>query len=109
MADMPGWNQHKKKSWHYAILTAIRPAAHCNEVPILVFTSLPDLIPDKLDLETAENEDSDCSSCSNCSDTSLAAEEHSQENKPRPFTLGQLNDLLRDLRLSKEASEILAS
>ena len=100
-----------KKSWHYPnIDTGIQPVAHshCNEVPITVFSSRPDLILDELDLKTAENEDSDCSSCSNYSATGLAAEGHSPENKPRPFTQGQLNDLVRDLGLSKEASEILA-
>ena len=38
----------------------------------------------------------------------MAAERHSQENKPRPLTQGQVNDLVLDLGLSKEASEILA-
>ena len=32
-----------------------------------------------------------------------------EENKPRPFTQGQLNGLVRDLCLAKEASEIWAS
>ena len=96
------WNQHKKKSGHHPNNdTAIRPVIHCDDVPIPVFTSFPDFIPNKLNLKTAENEASDCSSC-----TSLTAEGHSQENKPRPFTQGQLNDLVRDLGLSKEASEI---
>ena len=87
----------KQKSRHYPnIDSAIRPVAHYDEVPIPVFTSLPDLIPDELDLKTAENEDRDCSSCSYYSDTSLAIEGHSQENKPRPCTQGQLNDLPSD-------------
>ena len=38
----------------------------------------------------------------------MAAEGHSQEYKPRVFTQGQLNDLVRNLGLLKEASEILA-
>ena len=109
MADMSGWNQ-PKKSWHYPNTeSAIRSVAHCNEDPIPVFTFLPDLILDELDLKTVENEDSDCSSCSNDSDTSLAAEGHLQENKPKPFTQGQLNDLVCDLGLSEKASEIPAS
>ena len=59
VVDMSGWNQHKKKSWHYpSIDSAIRPVAHCNKVPIPVFTSLPDLIPNELDLKTAKNNDS---------------------------------------------------
>ena len=85
--DVSGWNKHKKKSWHYLnIDSAIRPAAHCDGVPIPIFTSLPDLILDELDLKTTENEDSVCSSCSNYNDIGFAAEGHSQENKPSLFT-----------------------
>ena len=95
---MSGWNQQKKKSWHYPnIDSTIRLVTHCDKVPISVFTSLPDLIPDKLDLKTAETKACDCSSCSNYSDTSLAAERHSHENKSKSFTQGQLNDLVWDL------------
>ena len=53
-------------------------------------------------------EDTD-SSCSNYSSTSVAAEASSLSTNPKPFSQGQLNDLVRDLNLSKESSEILAS
>ena len=53
-------------------------------------------------------EDTD-SSCSNYSSTSVAPEVSSLSTKPKPFSQGQLNDLVRDLNLSKESSEILAS
>ena len=49
------------------------------------------------------------SSCSNHSSTSMAAEASSLSTNPKPFSQGQLNDLVRDLNLSKESSEILAS
>ena len=53
-------------------------------------------------------EDTD-SSCSNYNSTSVATKASSLSTKPKPFSQGQLNDLVRDLNLSKELSEILAS
>ena len=53
-------------------------------------------------------EDTD-SSCSNYSSTSMAAEVSPLSTNPKPFSQDQLNDLVRDLNLSKESSEILAS
>ena len=71
---MTGWNQRKKKDWYYPdIESARRPVPHCTEVPVPVFTFLPDL------------------------------------TNPKPLSQGQLNDLVRDLNLSKEWSELLAS
>ena len=53
-------------------------------------------------------EDTD-SSCSNYSSNSMAAEASSLSTNPKPFSQGQLNDLMRDLNLSNKSSEILAS
>ena len=53
-------------------------------------------------------EDTD-SSCSNYSSTSIAAEASSLSTNPKPFSQGQLNNLMCDLNLSKESSKILAS
>ena len=53
-------------------------------------------------------EDTD-SSCGNYSFTSVAPEASSLSTKPKSFSQGQLNDLVRDLNLSKKSSEILAS
>ena len=111
MNVMSGWNQNKKKSWHYPnIDSALRPVAHCPEIPVPVFTSLPDLISDEaamLDVVGDENDNN--SSCSNCSDTDSSATSSQTQSKPKPFTQDQLNDLVRDLSLSKKASEVLAS
>ena len=41
--------------------------------------------------------------------SSMAAAASSLSAKPKPFSQGQLNDLVHDLGLSKESSEILAS
>ena len=53
-------------------------------------------------------EDTD-GSCNNYSSTSMATEASSLSTNPKPFSQGQLNDQVRDLNLSKESSEILAS
>ena len=39
----------------------------------------------------------------------MATEASSLSTNPKPFSQGQLNDSVRDLNLSKESSEILAS
>ena len=50
--DMSGWNQRKKKDWHYPDLeSGQRPIPHCPEVSIPVFTSLPDHTADEMQLE----------------------------------------------------------
>ena len=96
---MTGWNSYKKKTWFYPdIKSAIRAVPHCSEVP--VFSSLPDSAPDDTVLETMEERDNDCS---NFIDSMPATP------KAKPFNKGELNDLVRDLALSKEAAEILAS
>ena len=106
MVDMSGWNQRKKKDWHYPdIESARRPIPHGAEVPD--FTSLPDLTADEMLLEAMDDTDSSDSSIS--SSSSMAAAASSLSVKPKLFSQGPLNDLARDLALSKESSEILAS
>ena len=58
-------------------------------------------------LEVMDDIDSSDSSVSCFS--SMAAAASSLSAKPKPFSQGQLNDLVRDLGLSKESSEILVS
>ena len=54
-------------------------------------------------------DDTDSSDSSISSSSSMAAAASSFKAKPKSFSQGQLNDLVRDLGLSKESSEILAS
>ena len=62
MVDMTGWNQRKKKDWYYPdIESARRPVPHCTEVPVPVFTFLPDLTADKTLLEAMKDSNSSCS------------------------------------------------
>ena len=55
-------------------------------------------------MDDIDSSDSSISSCS-----SMATAASSLSAKPKPFSQGQLNDLVRDLGLSKGSSEILAS
>ena len=107
MVAMSGWNQGKEDLYHPDIESARRPIPQCAEVPIPVFTSLPDLTADEMLLETIDDTNSSDSSIS--SSSSMAAVASLLSVKPKPFSQGQLNDLVCDLGLSKESSEILAS
>ena len=78
---------------------------HCEEVPIPVFSSLPKLVSnDDLFAETEEVNSDDSNYSHSMSDTTAE-----WQSKVKPFSQSQLNDLVRDLALSKEASEVLAS
>jgi len=61
---------------------------------------LPDLTADEMLLEAMDDTDSSGSSIN--SSSSMAAAASSLCAKPKPFSQGQLNDLVRDLGLSKE-------
>ena len=96
MVDMSGWNQPKKKDWYYPdIESAQRLIPHCAEVPVPVFTSLPDLTIDEMLLKAMDKTDSSDSSIN--SSSSMAAAASSLSAKPKSFNQGQLNDLVRDL------------
>ena len=91
-----------KKDWYYpGFESARRSISHCAEVPVPVFTFLPDLTANEMLLEVVDDTDSSISSFS-----SMAAEASSLSAKPKPFGQGQLNDLVCFLGLSKESSEI---
>ncbi|KAI6652496.1 hypothetical protein LOD99_7510 [Oopsacas minuta] len=93
------WREFKNHhDYCYFCMVKIRPIPHCSEIQVTVFTSLPD---------TAFTEAIDESSDS--TDSSNSCNELLQISKADPFTQGQLNDIVRDLGLSKDTSEILAS
>ena len=108
LVDMSGWNQRKKKDWYYPNIESARPhITHCVEVPVTVFTSLPGHTTDKMLLEAMDDTDSSDNNIG--SSSGMAAAASSLSPKSKPFSQGQLNDLVRDLSLSKKSSEILAS
>ena len=102
MNNMRGFNMHKKKTWIYPNLeSAIRPVLHCEAVPVPTFITLPDIDDDdevtedtEVPLPVQDYDDSDFEGTSHL---------------PQTFTQGELSDLVRDLNLSKEQAEVLAS
>jgi len=101
MNDMRGYNMHKKNIWIYPNLdSAIRPVLHCEAVPVPTFTTLPDIY-DEYDLTES-------------TEVPLTVQDDDDDFKgksylPQKFTQGELSDLVRDLNLSKEQAEVLAS
>ena len=81
--------------------SAIRPVPHSEELPIPVFESLPQL-------ESALSSEDDLSSTD--SETTIADNDFPPSLlPPQLFSQNELNDLARDLNLSKKSSELLAS
>ena len=103
MVNISGWNLHKKNSWYYPDLESARqPVLQCEEVPIPVFSSFPKLVSnDDLFAETEEVNSNDSNYSDSMSDTTAEG-----QSEVKPFSQSQLNDLVRDLALSKEASEV---
>ena len=95
-----------KCDWYYPdIEFARQPIPPCAEVLVSVFTSLADLSADKMLLEAMDDTESSDRSISSSSRIAAAASSLSA----KLFSQGQLSDLVYDLGLSKELSEILTS
>ena len=82
---------------------AIRPIPHGNEIPVPVFKGLP-----KLKLPGSEEDQAFVLSTDSSEDT-VSDVGFPLSTLPQLFSQGELNDLIRDLNLSKESSELLAS
>lgn len=99
--NMAGFNRHKKKSWTYPnVESARRPVPHSEEIPVPVYKELP----------SASAEESEISATDD-SQRSIhySASSETGDSAPQFFAQKDLNDLIRDLGLSKESSELLAS
>ena len=93
--DVSGINRRNRNVLKYPDLeSARRPVAHSNKCPVPVYAMLSD--------------DSD-------NDSTVAQESQEDEEAsfsddiPHPFSQNELNDLVRDLNLSKSSAEFLAS
>ena len=86
--NMTGINRKNRRSLKYPDLqSARRPVANCDEIPVPVFGELPD-ISDEDSPGVEENEE----------------EVILDEDAPHPFFQMELNDLVRDLGLSKSSA-----
>ena len=98
-----GINRKNRNSLVYPNLeSAIRPIPHCNEIPLPVFEGLPEL-------ELLGSKEDHVSIFSTDSSDSTDSDVDFPPSLPQLFSQGELNDLTRDLNLSKESSELLTS
>ena len=96
--NLTGINKKKRKSLIYPNLpSALRPVAHCDEIPIPVFKELPDVPNENLDVSFEEQ--------ANLNDNGFVP----KSSEPILFNQEEFTDLIRDLNLSKELPELLAS
>ncbi|XP_070613747.1 uncharacterized protein [Erythrolamprus reginae] len=93
-----GYNKKNKCKIEYPCLpSAIRPVPHSAEIPVPVFNEFPSL-------EIREYESGEDQSDHNNEDFEIE-----DDSVRKGFQQYELNDLVRDLGISKEASELLAS
>ena len=97
LVNTKGHNAMTKHSIQYpSIPTALRAVPHSDEIPIPVYVELQD-----------ENQVDDTTDISDCDD--LDVDFDKDDKVPETFSQSDLNDLVRDLYLSKDLSELLAS
>lgn len=95
-----GYSKKTRQKLSYPYLdSAIRPVPHSHEIPVPVFTELPSLEDES---DTCESDGSH----GHESDTDFVDTSTKERGN---FNQAELNDLVRDLGLSKELSELLAS
>lgn len=100
LVNITGINRNNRSKWTYPDLaSARRPVPHSEEVPIPTFHQLPELCEDEYFPSNHPSSDS------NEGDRDY----EKMSSIPQRFNQDELNDLIRDLNLSKEASELLAS
>lgn len=101
MVNVNGINRNNRGKWTYPDLeSARRPIPHSDELSIPVFHELPELSEDEFTLS-----DTPCEVYDEGNDSDYDG----KPTSPQRFTQSELNDLVRDLNLSKEASELLSS
>ena len=100
--SIAGVNKKKQKSLNYPNLpSAIRPVPHSDGLPVPVFKELTDLPVELSEQETFHSD--------GVTDDGDDEEYACASNQPVPFNQEHLSDLIRDLSLSKESAELLAS
>lgn len=99
LTNVAGFSHKNRHKVSYPDLdSAIRPVPHSDDVPIPVFTHLSSLDATTTESDSSQNLPADDS------DSDFV-----QRVIPEPFKQRELNDLVRDLGLSKKLAELLAS
>lgn len=96
--NIKGMNKYKKRSWVYPnIQSAKPPVLHSDCLPVPIFSTLSNVTCDDVEMLDIQNSSGSESEFEECSPTM------------RGFSQAELNDLIRDLNLSKRSAELLAS
>lgn len=98
MINIVGINKNNRHKWKYPNISSVqRPVPHSENVPIPTFHQVVQQSQeDEAEIPISSQVDDDFEYCGKTSD-------------PKPFSQNELNDLIRDLDLSKERAELLAS
>lgn len=97
MVSIKGINGRNKSKWRYPDLdSAKRPVSHSQDIPVPSFTCLAELSEEECISSSESNRQDDI-------------DFEGISSAPQLFQQSQLNDLVRDLNLSKKSAELLAS
>jgi len=103
LASVTGVTANSKHTVQYPNLpSAMRPVPHIMELPV----PKP---PTNMTLSDSESNDEDVDQANKNMDCDPTFREASSSNKPHLLTQGDLNDIVRDLNLSKKQAELLGS
>ena len=107
--DATGLNNKKRKSKSYPCLkSAIRPVLHSSEVPIPLFSGFSLQDGDKSD--DGDNDDDIIHDAATYEDVCFNDTDYEGSSaEPMLFDQNELSNLIRDLSLSKQSAELLAS
>jgi hypothetical protein len=97
MVNVTGYNKKKKKKGikYPNLLSAIRPVPHGSDLPV---PSLPDNLSDESESSFLQPHTEE-----------MYFEPHQYDRPIHKFTQSELNDLITELQLTKEKSELLGS
>ena len=96
--------KNRRKISYPSIPSAIRPVPHREELPVPVFSGFSSCA----DSDDDQREHEDCNN-EMVSESESFSDDTNRLLAPKLFSQTELNDLVRDLGLSKKAAEILAS
>ena len=101
--------KNRHKITYPNIPSAIRPVPHSEEVHVPVFKGLPSLDDQDIGHDTSEQDSCDSELSEKCSQSENCSSDTESFPIPKLLPQAELNDLVRDLGLSKKAAELLAS
>ena len=106
LVNVKRFNKKNKQHLQYPnIHFTTRSIPHNDKVPVLIFTKLPDIDEDQLRSSTSStNSDDD-----DDDEEQDIAHEAWNAGRVSLYSQSELNDLIRDLNLSKQSAEVLAS